>query len=70
MKAELLKIGPEIFCDEIAKIFKETASTGIFPKEIIIGIINALQKTQKKKGPIENLRPITLLSVPRKILAT
>ena len=70
VKAELLKIGPEIFCEEIAQIFNETASTGIFPKELILGIITALQKPRKKKGPIENLRPITLLSVLRKILAT
>ena len=41
-----------------------------FPKELILGIITALQKPRKKKGPIENLRPITLLSVLRKILAT
>ena len=70
VKAELLKIGPEIFCEEIAQIFNETASTGIFPKELTLGIITALQKPIKKKGPIENLRPITLLSVLRKILAT
>ena len=70
VKAELLKIGPEIFSEEIAQIFNETASTGIFPKELILGIITALQKPRKKKGPIENLRPITLLSVLRKILAT
>ena len=70
VKAELLKIGPETFCDEIAQIFNETASTGIFPKELILGIITAIQKSRKKKGPIENLKPTTLLSVLRKILDT
>ena len=70
VKAELLKVGPDIFCDEIATIFNVTAATGEFPIELVLGIITALQKPRKKKGPIENLRPITLLSVLRKILAT
>ena len=65
-----MKIGPEIFCEEIAQIFNATASTGICAKELILGIITALQEPRKKKGQIENLRPITLLSVLRKILAT
>ena len=37
-------------------------------KELMFGLLRPLQKPGKKKGPPENLRPITLLSVIRKIL--
>ena len=37
-------------------------------EELKIGILNPLPKPGKKKGPRENLRPIILLSVLRKIL--
>ena len=70
VKAELLKFGPEVYSHEIAQIFNDVASTGVFPKELIQGIIIALQKASKPKGPPINLRPITLLSMLRKILAT
>ena len=44
------------------------AKTGANPKEIVIGILNPLPKPKKKQGHPENLRPIILLSVIRKIL--
>ena len=69
VKAELLKYGPEIFSEEIAIILNETAKTGEHPKEIVQGILSALQKPGKARGPTNNLRPITLLSMLRKILA-
>ena len=34
-----------------------------------LGIITALQKPGKPKGPVQNLRPIALLSMIRKALA-
>ena len=43
--------------------------TGEYPKEIKIGYLVPLQKPGKKKGPPENLRPVILLSILRKILA-
>ena len=43
--------------------------TGIYPEEINTGILNPLQKPGKPKGPVQNLRPVILLSVLRKILA-
>lgn len=45
------------------------AETGDEPKEMVQGILCALQKPGKPKGPPQNLRPIILLSIIRKILA-
>ena len=45
------------------------AETGEYPNEITRGILCALQKPGKPKGPPQNLRPIILLSTFRKILA-
>ena len=67
--AELLKYGPDILYDEIAIIFNTLAETGDCPVELIQGIICALQKPGKTKGPLDHLRPIILLSMLRKILA-
>ena len=69
IKAEMLKNAPELVFETISKILNETARSGEHPKEITEGVITALQKPGKPKGPIENLRPITLLSMLRKILA-
>ena len=70
VKAELLKYGTEEIAKEIAIIYNEIARTGVYPKEIVQGVIAAIQKPGKPKEPIENLRPITLLSMSiRKILA-
>ena len=60
---------PEIHAD-IAKIFNTIADTGQFPIEIKQGLLIPLQKPGKKIGPAENIRPIILLSILRKILAT
>lgn len=69
IRAELLKYGPVIYSVEIANLFNEVAEKGVFPEELVQGLITALQKPMKKKGPPENLRPITLLSMLRKIMA-
>ena len=45
------------------------AETGDIPKEVTYGILKPLQKPNKAKGPPSNLRPITLPSSLRKILA-
>lgn len=67
---EMIKYGPKELYDEIAKILNDIAETGIAPKELTEGIIAPLQKANKQKGPVSNLRPITLLSILRKILAS
>ena len=53
---------------EIADIFNTTAETGDTPTALIHGLLHPVQKPGKKKGPPENLRPIILLSILRKIL--
>ena len=54
---------------KITAVYKELARTGKHPDEITQGVITAIQKPGKPKGPIKNLRPITLLSMLRKFLA-
>ena len=46
--------------------FITIARTGEHPNEINQRVITWIQKPGKPKGPIENLRPITLLSMLRK----
>ena len=66
---ELIKFAPDEIYDKISSIYNKVASTGEYPKELTQGLLCALQKPGKPKGPPENLRPIILLSVLRKILA-
>ena len=68
IKAEMIKHAPSSVHQLIADIYNKTAETGEFPEELIAGILTPLQKPGKTKGPPENLRPIILLSVLRKIL--
>ena len=65
---ELLKYAPEEVHKEIANIFNRFADTGEDTVELNIGIPKPLKKTGKTSGPPENLRPIMLLSVLRKLL--
>ena len=66
---ELIKYAPTEICNIIASIYNDIAYNGSYPKEITQGLLCALQKPGKPKGPPQNLRPIILLSVLRKILA-
>ncbi len=52
----------------MADILNRTFETGEPLEELQLGILTPLQKPGKKKGPPENIRPIILLSVIRKIL--
>ena len=69
LQAELIKHGPKEIHERIANLLNDIAKTGTFPKEIKEGILVPLPKPGKPQGPPENLRPIILLSVIRKILA-
>ena len=62
IKAEQLKYGTENITREIATIYNEIARTGKLPNEINQSVTTAIQKPGKPKGPIDNARPITLLS--------
>ena len=68
LQAEFIKYAPDTIYQEIATIFNVTAETGDVPKALIHGLLCPLQKPGKAKGPPENLRPIILLSILRKIL--
>ena len=68
IKAEMLKSAPDILHELLADIYN-ISETGQHPPELTIGIITPLQKPEKPKGPVQNLRPITLLSMIRKVLA-
>ena len=56
-------------CEKIADIYKNIVATGKHPHEIAHGVLRALPKPGKPIGPSSNLRPITRLSVFRKILS-
>ena len=66
--AEYIKYAPDTIHEVIADIFNEIAEKGNDVEELIIGILNPLQKPNKKQGPPAQLRPIILLSILRKIL--
>ena len=69
LKAELIKHSPDTIFQGIAILLNHIASTGEYPKEVKTGILVPLPKPGKKQGPPQNLRPIILLSILRKILA-
>ena len=55
--------------DKIADIFNLMAETGELPQYMETGILIPLQKLGKKKGKVENVRPVILLNIIRKTLA-
>ena len=55
--------------EKIVDICNNVTATGKHPNEITHGILKALQKPGKPKGPTSNLRAIILLLVLKKILA-
>ena len=68
VELELIKYAPIELHNEIANIFNRVAETGEPVTELILGLLRPIPKPGKAKGPPENLRPIILLSVLRKIL--
>ena len=66
--AELLKYGTPLLDQTIADIFNATFSKHE-NLDINTGVLIAIQKPGKKKGPPNNLRPITLLNSLRKALS-
>ncbi len=68
IKAELIKYAPNNVHKLIADIYNETAKSGGYPEELVAGILTPIQKPGKTEGPPDNLRPIILLSILRKLL--
>ena len=69
IQPELLKYGSEILIDKIGELFN-----GIFENhedlDVNGGLLLPIPKPGKPKGPVKNLRPITLLNTIRKVLST
>ena len=66
---EYLKFAPEILDNQIAMIINKTFENHE-DLDINNGILVALPKPGKPKGPPQNLRPVTLLNSIRKVLST
>ena len=62
----MIKYAPKEIHQKIADILNKLHES--VPEEIITGLLSALPTPGKVKGPPENLRPIILLAVLRKIL--
>ena len=71
-KADLVKHPDEKVHSVIADIYNTTAETGDLPREINTWMLLALRKYTPKKidKPCNNLTPIIMLSILRKILTT
>ena len=54
---KLIKYSPAVVNEKIADIYNNTEATGKNSNEITHGILRALQKPEKPKGPTSNLRP-------------
>ncbi len=68
LAAEVVKADTEELHQEIGNILNIVAETGHYPKELKHVLLLPLRR-KKRQGPCKSLRPIILLSVPRKILA-
>ena len=68
-QAEFVKYADEKVHSVIADIYNTTAETGDFPREINTGMLLPLQKPKPKKTdePCDNLRPIMLLLLLKRI---
>ena len=70
LQAEHIKYAPKRVHQDIANRLNEVAETGSYPIELKHGLIIPIQKQGKQKGKVENIRPVILLSILRKLLAT
>ena len=69
IKAQMLKSAPYILHKLLANIYNHISETGEHSPELTLGIITPIEKPGKPKGPIQNPRSITLISMIRKVLA-
>ena len=70
MAAEMLKHAPDIVHQTIAEVLNKSIESEDYLKELKVGIITPLQKPPKKDLKNKNnVRPITLLALCRKVMA-
>ena len=67
LQAEHIKYAPKCVHK---RVLSEVAETGTYPQELKHGLIIPIQKPGKQKGKVENIRPVILLSILQKLLAT
>ena len=70
LQAEHIKHAPKCVHQDIANLLNKVADTGTYPQELKHGLIIPIQKPGKQKGKVENIRPVILLSMLQKLLAT
>ena len=68
LHAEFIKYAPGEVYQNMAEIYNDTAETGKNPEELKICLLSPVQTPNKSIGPCQNLIPIILLSILRKIL--
>ena len=69
ISVELIKYAPNVILTEVADILNESFETHNSNLQLGKGQLATLWKPNKTEGPVENLRPVTLLPVLRKILS-
>ena len=70
LQAEHIKYAPKHVHQGIANLLNEVAEIGTFTQELQNGLIIPIQKPGKQKGKVENIRPVILISIFQKLLAT
>ena len=70
LQAEHIKYAPKCVHQDIANLLNEVAETGTYPIELKHGLIIPIQKPGKQRGKAENIRPVILLSILQKLLAS
>jgi hypothetical protein len=67
--SELVKYASPLFFERYASCINKSFETNIFIDSIGEGTITPLQKPNKPRGPLENIRPLTLSNCSRKLLS-
>ena len=66
----IVQIAPKCVHQDIANLLNEVSETGTYPQELKHELIIPIQKPGKQKWKVENMRPVILLSILQKLLAT
>ena len=66
---ELLKYGGEALHSTYSDIINRCFETNTHLDAVVEAVITPLQKPGKPKGPLKNIRPLTLSNAARKILS-
>ena len=70
LQAEHIIYAPKHVHQDIANLLNEVTATGTYPQELKHGLIIPIRKPGKHIAKVENIRPVILLSILQKLLAT